>query len=101
LKVLPSGLVKSRGELNGRPAILLWWKEGPHDSSQLWVDATTYLPIRSIAHQEGGMIGGPTFHTTIVTDYDILAPTPDNLARLHPPVPPGFPRVAHAEPTGS
>jgi hypothetical protein len=49
----------------------------------LWVDATTYLPVQTQFQQEGA------------TPYAVswLPPTPENLAKLKTVVPPGFTRM--------
>lgn len=49
-----------------------------------WVDARTYLPLRTVAHMSDG--------GTIETDYKALPATPANLALLKPVIPPGFTR---------
>lgn len=57
-------------------------------TSVLWVDASTYLPIESVAHRPG-----KTPETT-TTDYQMLPSTPGNMASLNVPVPAGFTRTA-------
>ncbi|MGH3299884.1 MAG: hypothetical protein ACRDP7_49675 [Trebonia sp.] len=62
-------------------------------NSTLWVDAATYLPLRltsteSLRHE---------YTDTTTTDYQLLPATPGNLAKLTPPVPAGFHKVADAQ----
>lgn len=61
--------------------------------STLWVDAATYLPFRltSTASLRHG------YTDTHTTDYQLLPATPANLAKLTPPIPAGFRKVANAQ----
>ena len=52
-------------------------------ASDIWVDATTYLPVRVLWHQDGA----------VPFDVSWLRPTPDNLRLLTVPIPPGFKQV--------
>jgi hypothetical protein len=81
--------------LNGRPAIEFTLhttsKAGNIESwsfDHLWVDASTYLPLRDTS--DGGSTG---FDTVTTIDYEYLPATPANLANLAPPIPAGFKRV--------
>jgi len=81
--------------LNGRPAIEFTLhttsKAGKIKSwfiDDLWVDASTYLPLR-----ETSDIGSTGFDTVGTSDYEYLPATPANLAKLTPPIPAGFKRV--------
>jgi hypothetical protein len=86
--------------LGGRSAIELTWtrrlEAGGHTglTTHLWVDAQTYMPLRSITIQWAG----PTRHRiavlTVTANYRILAATPANLGLLNPPIPRGFTRTA-------
>ena len=61
--------------------------------STLWVDAATYLPLRLTS---ATLL--PHGHTdTMTTDYQLLPATPANLAKLTPPIPAGFRKVANAQ----
>jgi outer membrane lipoprotein-sorting protein len=62
-------------------------------NSTLWVDAATYLPLRLTSAES--LRHGYTDTTTI--DYQLLPATPANLAKLTPPVPAGFRKVADAQ----
>ena len=62
-------------------------------NSTLWVDAATYLPLRLTSAES--LRHGYTDTTTI--NYQILPATPANLARLNPPIPAGFRKVANAQ----
>jgi hypothetical protein len=58
----------------------------------LWVDARTYLPLRSVSTARRGPGAGPVH--TISTDYQVLPATTANLGLLTPPIPAGFRRTA-------
>jgi hypothetical protein len=47
----------------------------------VWVDPTTYLPVRTLSDEAGN---------TNQVDYEFLPPTPANMAKLKPIIPPGF-----------
>lgn len=86
--------------LNSRPAIEFTLhttsKAGKIKSwaiDNLWVDASTYLPLR-----ETQDIGSTGFDTVGTIDYKYLPATPGNLAKLTPPIPAGFKRL-HAAPS--
>jgi hypothetical protein len=81
--------------LNGRPAIEFTLhttsKAGKIKSwfiDNLWVDASTYLPLRETSDD-----GSTGFDTVGTSDYEYLPATPANLAKLTPPIPAGFKRV--------
>lgn len=81
--------------LNGRPTIEFSLhttsKAGKIKSwsiDNLWVDASTYLPLRETSDE-----GSTGFDTVGTSDYEYLPATPANLARLTPPIPAGFKRV--------
>ena len=78
--------------LDGRRAIELTWLDAPGSRSYLWVDASTYLPLREEASfQEGGPAHLIT--VTVRDDYQLLPATQANLAKLTTPVPAGFRRT--------
>jgi hypothetical protein len=91
--------VVGRTELDGQPAIKLEFK-GSGQPSYLWVDAQTYRPLRETytfgggalirAHTNGSWHILSSGQASIVTDYQYLAPTAANLAKLTVPIPPGF-----------
>lgn len=67
--------------VNGKPTILLRQKAGKAEVPiKLWIDATTYLPVRWQWIQENS------------TPFDVayLPPTPENRAQLTTVIPPGF-----------
>lgn len=74
--------VVGRTELDGRPAIEL---KIIYLGAYLWIDAQAYLPLRETTD-----FGGYAMRV----DYQYLAPTPANLAKLTVPIPPGFRRTA-------
>ena len=53
-------------------------------SGAVWANASTYLPVRLVAHGE---------HYGFRIDFRWLAPIPANLAKLRPPIPAGFRHV--------
>jgi len=79
-------------ELDGHDAIKLSWTDAG-SVSYLWVDASTYLPLREVVNLP---VGGPgkMITTTDETDYELLPATPANLALLTTPIPAGFTRTA-------
>jgi hypothetical protein len=92
--------VVGRTELDGQSAIKLGFKG---TSDYLWVNAQTYQPLREISTSSGGSAGyttgngkklsvapGSSGKFAMVTDYQYLAPTPANLAKLTVPIPKGF-----------
>jgi hypothetical protein len=95
--------VVGRTELDGQPAIKLKL-EGSGQPSYLWVNAQTYRPLRETYTFGGdGMLGvgaNGSWHSlnfgqaSIVTDYQYLAPTTANLAKLTVPIPSGFRQTA-------
>ena len=65
----------------------------PHvTAARLWVDATTYLPMRQYVRMSTGEMN--------VTDYTFLPPTPVNLAKLRPEIPAGYTRAGRTQVTG-
>ena len=59
----------------------------PHvRAARLWVDATTYLPMRQYLLMSTGQQN--------VTDYTFLPPTLENLAKLRPEIPAGYTHVS-------
>jgi hypothetical protein len=79
-------------KLDGHDAIELSWADAGA-TSHLWVDASTYLPLREVANVP---VGGPgkMITTTDETDYELLPATPANLALLAAPIPAGFTQTA-------
>jgi hypothetical protein len=59
----------------------------------LYVNPTTYLPVRLAS--SGGTFGGPapSTHSTSVTDMQWLQPTPANIAKTLVTIPAGFHQV--------
>jgi hypothetical protein len=86
--------------LQGRPAIELTWtrrlERNGHSglTSHLWVDAQTYMPLRSTTIQWVGPPGHRLTILTVTADYRILTATLANLGLLNPPIPSGFTRTA-------
>ena len=64
--------------------------DGPYTVT-LWVDPSTYLPVRLIWNWLDPRAQGPG---TLTGDFQWVKPTPDNLGALRVPVPSGFTRAA-------
>jgi hypothetical protein len=86
-------------ELHGQKAVELEINVPPNNeapphvtAARLWVDATTYLPMRQYLRMSNGEQN--------VTDYTFLPPTAENLAKLRPEIPAGYTRAGRAEVTG-
>jgi len=91
--------VIGRTELHGQQAIELKInvppsnEAPPHTTAErLWVNATTYLPMREYQRMSSGQ--------RRVFDYVFLPPTPQNLAKLRPVIPAGYTRADCAQDTG-
>jgi hypothetical protein len=85
--------VVGRTELHGQQAVELEINVPPNNeapphvtAARLWVDATTYLPMREYQRMSNG--------EQDVTDYTFLPPTPKNLAKLRPEIPAGYTHVS-------
>jgi hypothetical protein len=82
-RFIADGAIKVAGPdtVDGKPAVKLY-SDGEKGAvpMDLWVDATTYLPVRWQWRQDGS------------TPFDVtwLPPTPANIAKLTTVVPPGF-----------
>lgn len=88
--------VTGRATVDGHQAIELTWSDGDGGTSRLWVDASTYLPLREESSYQQTDSSGKTTQATVTTrdDYELLPATAANLAKLRPPVPAGFRRTA-------
>jgi hypothetical protein len=83
--------------LNGRAALELTTKDAVEDNSvgddsgdtNLWFDASTYLPLREV-----NIFGTKNILGSATYEYQYLSATPANLAKLKPPIPAGFKQVA-------
>ncbi len=65
----------------------------PHvTAARLWVDATTYLPMRQFLRMSNGEQN--------VTDYTFLPPTAENLAKLRPEIPAGYAKADRTQVIG-
>ena len=91
--------VVGRTELHGQQAIELKINVPPNNeapphvtAARMWVDATTYLPMREYTRMSNGQQS--------VTDYVFLPPTAENLAKLRPVIPAGYTRAGRAQVTG-
>ena len=80
----------AREHKNGKEELHLRWapENAPHGTrlrpGDLWVDAATYLPIRSAANDRGRAV---TMH------FEWMERSPENLRFLEAPVPSGFRRL--------
>jgi len=87
--------VLGRVSLDGRQAIELTWSSSPGRmtvTTTLWVDAHTYVPLRSVATTRAALHDAAV--ETDTNEYQILPATPANLDLLSPPIPPGFTHTA-------
>jgi hypothetical protein len=98
---IASGQFKVVGptELHGQKAVELEISVPPSSeapphvtAARLWVDATTYLPMRQYLRMSDGQQN--------VTDYTYLPPTAANLAKLRPEIPAGYIRADRTQVTG-
>jgi hypothetical protein len=79
--------VVGKTKINGQTVLELieHYKVAGKESEQtVWVDPTTYLPVRTLSEDAG-------FRNQV--DYGFLPPTPANMADLKPTIPPGFTRT--------
>lgn len=100
--------------LNGHAAIELTWTQldgGPESgtTTRYWVDARTYLPLRSVLTEwvhatkrhpktfNGQKLrpGQTLVFSSETQNFQIIPATPANLDQLTPPIPAGFTRTAH------
>ncbi len=88
--------VIGRTRLDGQQAIELKINVPPSNEApphvtaeRLWVNATTYLPMREYLRMSNGQRS--------VSDYVFLPPTPQNLAKLRPAIPAGYTRAGCAQ----
>jgi hypothetical protein len=62
----------------------------------LWVNATSYLPVQSVTTRLTGD-PDPGKTSTTVDQYSFLNPTQRNLAKLQVTAPPGFKEIVSSE----
>jgi hypothetical protein len=86
-------------ELHGQKAVELEINVPPNNeapphvtAARLWVDATTYLPMRQYVRMSNGEQN--------VTDDSFLPPTAANLAKLRPEIPAGYTRAGRTQVVG-
>ena len=92
--------VAGHGVVSGHQAIELRWRGGIGPGTgtetgtlELWVDATTYLPLEQILNETGSL------KQYAVNTYQFLPPTPANLATFHVVIPPGFTKYTPPPPS--
>ncbi len=83
-------VVVGHATIDGRDTLELRRADVPEVVDTVWVDATSYLPVRS---RLATPVGDGSATTTSTVDYDFLPATPANVARLAPVVPPGYTRT--------
>lgn len=83
----------------GREKALAAGMPTPAPSSEIWVDATTYLVVQTKTFKASGPWSPPskTKWTPFITRVSWLPATPENLAKLTVTPPPGFTRVPYSE----
>jgi hypothetical protein len=89
--------VLGRVSLDGRQAVQVTWStsHGPVTmTTTLWVDARTYLPLRTVTTTRAAAGAREVLLETDTMDYQILPAAPANLDLLKPPIPAGFTRTA-------
>jgi hypothetical protein len=97
---IASGRFTVLGQVNldGRQAIKVTWSTSPGRvttlTTTLWVDARTYLPLRSVTTDQAQAGARDVLLSTDTTNYQILPATPATLDLLNPPIPAGFTRTA-------
>jgi hypothetical protein len=66
--------------------------DGPGSSGDIWVDASSHLPVRTVVSAPTHVVGqaAPTGLETVQDDYQFLPATRANLANLQPVIPSGF-----------
>jgi hypothetical protein len=74
--------------INGTDTIKLTSRPGSLISETIWVDPSTYLPVRVTVQSAAGY--SPTRQTA---DFTWLPPTAQNIAKLAVPIPAGFRKV--------
>jgi hypothetical protein len=91
--------VVGRTELHGQQAVELKINVPPSNeapphvtAARLWVDATTYLPMRQFLRMSNGEQN--------VTDYTFLPPTAQNLTKLRPEIPAGYAKADRTQVIG-
>ncbi|WP_300614368.1 hypothetical protein [Trebonia sp.] len=89
--MISDGLLRVVGHqtLNGQQTIEFQSTTGGILTLRLWVNASTYLPVRSVTTGPTGD-PNPGRTWTETEQYAFLSPTQANLARLRVSVPPGF-----------
>ena len=88
-------------KLNGRDAVKLGWtrqvgptKYSPIAVTTLWVDATTYVPLRTVTIQTITLQAtGTRALTSNTATYQMIPATTATLKALTPPIPAGFTRA--------
>lgn len=81
--------------LDGRAALELTTKGTVEDNSwdtNLWFDASTYLPLREVTS-----FGPKNIRTNATFNYQYLPASAANLAKVTPPIPSGFKQVAGSQ----
>jgi hypothetical protein len=96
--LVADGLLQVVGHptVDGQPTVELKSDTQGITTLDLWVNASTYLPVQSVTTgPTGDPNSGKTF--TTVDHYSFLSPTQVNLANLRVTVPPGFKEIASPE----
>jgi hypothetical protein len=88
-------------KLNGRDAVKLGWtrkvgrtKYGPTAMTTLWVDATTYVLLRTVTTQTLTLETRTRTLFSYTATYRMIPATTASLKALTPPIPAGFTRAA-------
>ncbi|WP_326561173.1 hypothetical protein [Micromonospora sp. NBC_01796] len=83
---LATGTLKLVGEetLDGKATVHLQWVPVPSSTTDIWVDAESYLPVRKVS-------AGPKAIDTV--DFEWLPRTPENLAKLEGAAPADYKKL--------
>jgi hypothetical protein len=81
-----------------------WWAGIPHAAGRgalhvaavFYVDPSTYLPQRIVWSNWSYAVGGGLLHGTVRQDFQVLPPTPANVANATITIPAGFAKVSGA-----
>jgi hypothetical protein len=73
-----------------------WWAGLPHVDATFYVDSSTYLPLRVVWSNWGHAVAGGLLRGTARQDFQVLPPTPRNVAKATVTIPPGFAEVPGA-----
>jgi hypothetical protein len=81
-------------KITGSATVPHWWAGGAlHVDATFYVDPSTYLPLRVVWSNWSHAAGGGLVRGTVRQDFQVLPPTPSNVAEAAVTIPPGFREV--------